>query len=676
MAIRNASPGLYNEDLAPATTRNWGAFSIFNVWTSDVHSLWGYYLAASLFLLCGGFVNFILAIGIGSIVIYLLMSLIGNAGVRTGVPYPVLARASFGVWGANLPALVRAIVACFWYGAQTSLASGAIVALLIRNDAFRSFHEVDALARPFRPRSDLLRRRLGAAIADHPARHGDGATVPGLGRTGGVGDDAGAGDWPDRQGRRRQPVGRHPGRRAGRQDQGRRGSAESRARWRRCSPSAATWITYFAALYLNFCDFSRYAPNTAAVRKGNIWGLPINLVLFTLVAGLTTIAAYQVYGEALLHPEQISAKFDSWFLALLAAITFAVATLGINVVANFVSPAFDFANVAPSVIDFKKGGYIAALIALVLYPFAPWESGAAAFVNLIGATMGPIFGVLMVDYYLIAKGRIDVEALYDANGVYRYAGGWNPNALIAAAIGALFSSILPNFTNWLPSWWGVYGWFFGVAISGGVYYALSLSRRLAARRRKAPNRRRRRRRRSQAAGDRQQRAGDRAGFARGEKQDRRGEVGRRDPLAEIGVGHVGAIGRRVDGRRQHGVDRHAAPLEFFGEAFGEAVDARLAGGVGAHAGRRPCSAASAPTLTIRPAPLSIRNGNAACDALTAVIRLTANIRCQLAAAPPSIFSHTKPPATLISASSRPNRALTAAIAARAWSADGQVDAAE
>src|SRR3954451_4129786 len=115
MEVRNPSPDLYNEDLAPARERKWGAFSIFNVWTSDVHSLYGYFLAASLFLLCGSFVNFVLAIGIGSLVVFLLMSLVGNAGVRTGVPYPVLARASFGTFGANLPALVRAIVACFWY---------------------------------------------------------------------------------------------------------------------------------------------------------------------------------------------------------------------------------------------------------------------------------------------------------------------------------------------------------------------------------------------------------------------------------------------------------------------------------------------------------------------------------------------------------------------------------
>ncbi|TAL70352.1 MAG: nitrate reductase, partial [Burkholderiaceae bacterium] len=238
----------------------------------------------------------------------------------------------------------------------------------------------------------------------------------------------------------------------------------------------ATWVTYFAALYLNFCDFSRYARNKDAITKGNLWGLPVNLLLFSLVAGITTIAAFQVYGEVLLHPEQISAKFDSWFLAALAALTFAVATLGINVVANFVSPAFDFSNVFPRQISFKKGGYIAALIALVLYPFAPWDGNASHFVNAIGATMGPLLGIILVDYYLVAKGALNVAALYDENGEYRYEGGWNINALIATAIGALFSSILPNLTDLLPSWWVTYGWFFGVAIGGVVYYAMATVR--------------------------------------------------------------------------------------------------------------------------------------------------------------------------------------------------------
>ncbi len=470
----NASPSLYNEDLAPATVRNWGPFSIFNVWTSDVHSLWGYYLAASLFLFCGGFFNFIIAIGVGSLVIYALMNMVGIAGVRTGVPFPVLARASFGIWGANFPALVRAIVACFWYGAQTAAASGAIVALLIRSDSMLSFHQnvhflghsllevicfvvIWALQLLIIQRGMETVRRFqdwaGPAVwvmmlilAIYLSIKAGGITFTSdipmdvlLEKT----KDAGIPGTP--------------------------GSLAALA------GVAAIWITYFSALYLNFCDFSRYAPDERSLRIGNIWGLPINLILFSLVAGITTIAAFDVYGEVLLHPDQISAKFDSWFLALVAALTFAVATLGINVVANFVSPAFDFSNVFPKQIDFKKGGYIAALIALVLYPFAPWEGSAATFVGIIGATMGPIFGVMMVDYYLIRKGTLNVEALYQENGEFRFQNGWHVNALIAAGIGILFSSILPNFTNLLPSWWGVYGWFFGVAIAGAIYYGLRVA---------------------------------------------------------------------------------------------------------------------------------------------------------------------------------------------------------
>jgi NCS1 family nucleobase:cation symporter-1 len=474
MQTVNPSPSLHNEDLAPATERKWGAFSIFNVWTSDVHSLWGYYLAASLFLLCGSFLNFVLAIGIGSLVIFFLMSLVGNAGVRTGVPYPVLARASFGTFGANVPALVRAVVACFWYGAQTSAASGAIVALLIRNDALMSFHQSSHMlghstlevicyviiwalqlliiqrgmetVRKFQdwagPAVWIMMLLLSIYLIVKSGTFSFGSEIPKdvlLKQTA----DAGVPGEP--------------------------GSFGALA------AVAATWITYFAALYLNFCDFSRYAKSEAELRKGNLWGLPINLLAFCLVAGITTTAAYTVYGEVLLHPDQISAKFDNWFLALLAALTFAVATLGINVVANFVSPAFDFANVFPRKINFKRGGYIAAGIALVLYPWAPWQTGAAQFVNFIGATMGPVFGIMMVDYYLIRKGLLDVNALYQEDGEFRFQNGWHAKAFVAFFVGMIFSSILPTFTTILPSWWGVYGWFFGVAIAGAIYYALRVS---------------------------------------------------------------------------------------------------------------------------------------------------------------------------------------------------------
>jgi NCS1 family nucleobase:cation symporter-1 len=472
---RGYSPGLTNEDLAPTTPaqRTWGAFSIFNVWTSDVHSLWGYFLAASLFLLCGSFFNFLLAIGIGSLVIYALMTLVGIAGVRTGVPYPVLARASFGVWGANFPALVRAIVACFWYGAQTAAASGAIVALLTRWPQLLQFHqEVRFLGHSgLEFACYVVVWGLQLLIIQHgmeTVRRFQDWAGPGVWlamlllaiglvvKAGGFSLDSGI---------------PHDVLLAKTKDAGVPGTPGSPTA---LMAVAAVWITYFAALYLNFCDFTRYAKDEKAVKRGNLWGLPVNLMLFSLVAGVTTIAAWKVYGEVLVHPDQISAKFDSWVLAAIAALTFCVATLGINVVANFVSAAFDISNTFPRRISFNKGGYIAAAIALVLYPFAPWEGNAATFVGAIGSTMGPLFGIIMVDYYLVARGRINVDDLYREHGQYRYQGGWHVKALVAAGVGIVFSTLLPNFTKLLPTWWGLYGWFFGVAIGGATYYVLRL----------------------------------------------------------------------------------------------------------------------------------------------------------------------------------------------------------
>jgi NCS1 family nucleobase:cation symporter-1 len=384
----------------------------------------------------------------------------------------VLARASFGVWGANLPALVRAIVACFWYGAQTAAASGAIVALLTRTDVFMEFHKsthflghsgLEVICFVVVWALQLLIIQNGMeTVRRFQDWAGPAVWIAMLVLA--IGLIAKAGGFSFEHGIPKDVL------LAKTKDAGVPG--EPGTFWALMAVGA-TWVTYFAALYLNFCDFSRFAPDKATVRKGNLWGLPINLVLFSLVAGVTTIAAFKVYGDVMLHPDQVSAKFDSWFLALVAAVTFAVATLGINVVANFVSPAFDFANVFPRRIDFKKGGYIAAGIALVLYPFAPWEGNAAAFVGAIGATMGPLLGIILADYYLLAKGEIDVEALYREDGRYRYQGGWNVNALVATAVGALFSSILPNFTTLLPSWWGIYGWFFGVAIGAITYLLLS-----------------------------------------------------------------------------------------------------------------------------------------------------------------------------------------------------------
>ena len=467
------SPRLHNEDLAPATDRRWGAFSVFNVWTSDVHSLYGYFLAASLFLVAGNGFKFIIGIGVGSIVIFWLMGLVGNAGVRTGVPYPVLARASFGVFGANVPALVRAIVATFWYGAQTSAAAGAVVAFLVRYDGPRSLHENNHL---FDHSALEVICYLGVWAAQlliiskgmETVRRfqdvaGPAVWVMMLALAIGLSVKAGTLSFSVDM----------PAKDLATLAKSATGLDVTPGSFAAIAAIAATWITYFAALFLNFCDFSRFVPDAAALRRGNIWGLPVNLILFSLVAALTTSAASKVYGEVLLEPAKISAKFDNVFFVLLAALTFSVATLGINVVANFVSPAFDFSNVAPRYIDFRKGGYIAAAIALLLYPLHPWDN-APSFVNAIGATMGPLFGIIIVDYYLIRRTRLDVPALYDETGEFRFRGGWNPKAFAAAIVGSVFSSILPVYgPSGYSATLGPYAWFLGVISAGLVYLAVS-----------------------------------------------------------------------------------------------------------------------------------------------------------------------------------------------------------
>ncbi|MFF7265875.1 NCS1 family nucleobase:cation symporter-1 [Streptomyces sp. NPDC008159] len=467
------SPRLYNADLAPATERKWGAFSIFNVWTSDVHSLYGYFLAASLFLVAGNTFKFLIGIGVGSLIIYWLMTLIGKAGVKTGVPYPVLARASFGTFGANVPALVRAVVATFWYGAQTSAAAGAIVAFLVRYDGPKHLHETSRL---FDHSGLEVLCYLGVWAAQLLIISKGMETVRRFQ------DFAGPAVWvmmlilaialSVKAGTLSFSVDMPSGDLAALAKSA-TGLDVSPGSLAAIAAIAATWVTYFAALFLNFGDFARFTPDTKALKKGNLWGLPVNLVLFSLVAAITTAAAGKVYGEVILEPAEISAKFDSAFLVLLAALTFAVATLGINVVANFVSPAFDFANVAPKHVTFRRGGLIAAVIALLLYPLHPWDN-APSFVNAIGSTMGPIFGVIVVDYYLIRKTQLNVPALYEEDGEFRFQGGWNIRAFAAGLVGAVFSSILPVYG---PSGYGAalgpYSWFIGVAVAGVLYFAFS-----------------------------------------------------------------------------------------------------------------------------------------------------------------------------------------------------------
>jgi len=405
--IRSRDRRLYNKDLAPTDKKkkNWGWFEIFNVWANDVQSLFGYTLAASLFLTYGlnGWYVFAAIILAGFFIMW-LVNLSGKPSVKHGIPYPVFARVSMGVHGANFPAMVRGIVAMFWYGAQTYFASTA-VALLIRSITgssgsgdFLGMTNIDWISfifvagfqiYLFWQGIDLIRRFLNFA---GPAVY---VVMIVLMLT--IWAKAGGGLLSE-VGNIFSGIGSYEG-----------------GTYAAFLAIFGTMVAYFAAVVINFGDFSRFVKNEKEMRKGNLWGLPGNIVLFSFIALMVTAGTVAVFGETLTNPTEMVERVGNLGLTVIAAFAFFAATIGINMVANFVPPAYDLANLIPSKINFRIGGLITAILGFVIGAF--WVSvisniGMFPFVNTLGAILAPVYGIMIVDYYVIKNQRIDVNQLF------------------------------------------------------------------------------------------------------------------------------------------------------------------------------------------------------------------------------------------------------------------------
>ncbi len=239
--------------------------------------------------------------------------------------------------------------------------------------------------------------------------------------------------------------------------------------------AVALVVSYFSGPMLNFGDFSRYGRRLADVKRGNFWGLPVNFLGFSLLAVITTSATMPVFGRLITDPVETVSLIDSPFAVVLGALTFMTATVGINIVANFVSPAFDFSNVAPRHISWRTGGMIAAVASIFITPWNLYRNPEVIryTLDILGAFIGPLFGILIADFFILRARTIVVDDLYtlDPSGRYFYSGGVNPLAVCAlipsALIPALFVVVpafatLANFT-----------WFVGVALGFGLYLALS-----------------------------------------------------------------------------------------------------------------------------------------------------------------------------------------------------------
>ncbi|WP_020683687.1 NCS1 family nucleobase:cation symporter-1 [Marinobacterium rhizophilum] len=467
LTIKKIDSSLHNEDLAPIPVekRTWGWFEIFNVWSNDIQSLFGYTLAASLFITYGlnGWAVFAAIILAGFIVMG-LVNLSGKPSVRYGIPYPVMARASMGVRGANFPAVIRGIVAIFWYGVQTYFASTAIALLINTLFTIEStatflgmtavdwtafvlvwlfqivlfWQGIDWITRFLNWAGPLVYLVMFALLAVIWYKAGGGL----LDAVGTI--FSGASDYT--------------------------GSSFSAF-----VAIVGTMIAYFAAVVINFGDFSRFVRSEADMKKGNLLGLPVSLAVFSFIALFVTAGTVVLFGEALTNPTDIIARVDNTFLTVIAAITFFAATIGINLVANFVPPAYDIANLAPSKINFRTGGLIAAVIAFFiggLWVSVVSQIGIAGFVDTLGAVLAPVYGIMIVDYYLIRGGNLDIQDLFSADpeGAYYFDGGWNKKAIMGFSVAGIFSIG----TVWVPALEALsgYGWVIGALLGGVIHWVL------------------------------------------------------------------------------------------------------------------------------------------------------------------------------------------------------------
>jgi len=468
--VPGADPRLYNHDLAPTAPegRTWGVFSVFAMWMSDVHSVGGYTFAASLFFLGLTGWQVLISMVAGILVVYALMNLIGRPSQRYGIPFPVMARVSFGVMGANLAAVIRGVVGIVWYGVQTYFASKAVQVLVLTfvpsaealtHSGFAGLSALGWFSFLFMWIFQLLIFQSGMeTIRKFIDFCGPAVYVVMFMLAAWILWQAGLSSLS------LQLSDKHY---SGVESLGAMANA------------AMLIVAYFAALLLNFGDFARLANTERAMRTGNFLGLPVNFFVFSIVTVIVTAGTVKVFGEAVMDPVAIVEHIHNRFVVLLGSVTFIVATMGINIVANFVSPAYDIANLYPEKISFRMGGLITSILSVLVCPwiFVSSPQAITVFVSIFGAVLGPIYGIMIADYYLVKRERVVVEDLYTMSpaGSLYFEGGWSRRALYALALSGLLSiglSLLGAFGLMFNV--GDWGWAIGAVAGAALHWLFSV----------------------------------------------------------------------------------------------------------------------------------------------------------------------------------------------------------
>jgi len=470
---------LYNEDLAPvpASRRKWGVLSFAALWVSMSACIPTYMLASGLIGSGMNWSQAVLTIFLGNVIVVIPMILNAHAGTKYGIPFPVFCRASFGTTGANLPALLRALVACGWFGIQTWIGGDAIYKILgvflpwlatgtalpllnitaLQFACFLFFWGINmaVIYRGIDTIRVLLNFKAPLLI------------VLGLLLLGWAWRAAG-GFGPMLS----QPSAFDPG------------QPKAGQFWSVFVPSLTGMIGFWATLSLNIPDFSRYAKSQRDQVVGQVLGLPATMALYSFIGVAVTSATTIIYKETLWNPIDVLTRFKNPVVLVVALFALCLATLATNIAANVVSPANDFAQLAPRHISFRLGGLITGLIGIVMMPWKLLaDPSGYIFTWLVGysALLGPIGGIMIADYYVCRHKELDLNALYAPAGQYRYTRGFSWVAIVALLAGALPS--LPGFlvtvkliggTGLPPFLLGLYdyAWFVGFGVAFIAYLIL------------------------------------------------------------------------------------------------------------------------------------------------------------------------------------------------------------
>jgi NCS1 family nucleobase:cation symporter-1 len=413
-----------------------------------------------------------LTVLLGNVIVLLPMALSGHAGTKYGIPFPVFARASFGINGAHIPSLLRAIVACGWFGIQTWIGGAAIYTIVLIG--FPGIAETPALMPAWvgvhwaQFACFLLFWAMNIALiwrGINSIRVLEHLSAPFL-LVCGLALLAWAWVQADGFG----PM------------------LEAKAELtpdlflELFFPSLTAMVGFWATLTLNISDFTRYARDQRAQVLGQLSGLPTTMTLFAFIGVAVTSATIVIFGEAIWDPVVLVRRFDSPLLVFFSMVAVVIATLSTNAAANVVGPANSFSNLWPSRIDFKRGGYITGVIGIVMMPWKLLADPTGyVFTWLIGysALLGPVIGIILVDYFLVRKTELHVTDLYRRGGRYAGVNGWAVLALLLGVLpnvpGFLVQVGLAEDGGWLVNLYD-YAWFIGLGIAGLVYWILMRGR--------------------------------------------------------------------------------------------------------------------------------------------------------------------------------------------------------